>query len=131
MYQYVEALLVVSTLNSHFVSLSGNCWFLASIGALTFQPSILKQVVPLEQRFDEEYCGIFHFRVNQPSWQQFCSNGSHLILLLHSLFHLLSQLLSSGGLEDGLMLSLMTNYQLLMADWSLFTPKTQLSSGLL
>ncbi|XP_033991028.1 calpain-1 catalytic subunit-like isoform X2 [Trematomus bernacchii] len=40
----------------------GNCWFLASIGALTFQPSILKQVVPLEQRFDEEYCGIFHFR---------------------------------------------------------------------
>uniref|UniRef100_A0A3B4XZP9 Calpain-1 catalytic subunit-like n=1 Tax=Seriola lalandi dorsalis TaxID=1841481 RepID=A0A3B4XZP9_SERLL len=40
----------------------GNCWFLASIGALTFQNFILGQVVPLEQNFDEEYCGLFHFR---------------------------------------------------------------------
>ncbi|KAM4724501.1 calpain-2 catalytic subunit-like [Anableps anableps] len=42
--------------------LVGNCWFLASIGALTFQDFILKQVVPLEQTFDEDYCGLFHFR---------------------------------------------------------------------
>ncbi|XP_053290483.1 calpain-1 catalytic subunit isoform X3 [Pleuronectes platessa] len=42
--------------------LIGNCWFLASIGALTFQDSILKQVVPLEQSFNEDYCGLFHFR---------------------------------------------------------------------
>ncbi|XP_056914969.1 calpain-8-like isoform X4 [Takifugu flavidus] len=40
----------------------GNCWFLASIGALTFQRPILEQVVPLDQSFDEEYCGLFHFR---------------------------------------------------------------------
>ncbi|XP_039642784.1 calpain-8-like [Perca fluviatilis] len=40
----------------------GNCWFLASIGALTFQDDILGQVVPLEQKFDEKYCGLFHFR---------------------------------------------------------------------
>ncbi|XP_073340053.1 calpain-1 catalytic subunit-like [Pagrus major] len=40
----------------------GNCWFLASIGALTFQDFILNQVVPLEQNFDDEYCGLFHFR---------------------------------------------------------------------
>lgn len=40
----------------------GNCWFLASIGALTFQDHILQQVVPLEQTFDEDYCGLFHFR---------------------------------------------------------------------
>lgn len=40
----------------------GNCWFLASIGALTFQNFILQQVVPLDQKFDEEYCGLFHFR---------------------------------------------------------------------
>ncbi|XP_035530438.1 calpain-1 catalytic subunit-like [Morone saxatilis] len=40
----------------------GNCWFLASIGALTFQNYILDQVVPLEQKFDEDYCGLFHFR---------------------------------------------------------------------
>ncbi|XP_077395624.1 calpain-1 catalytic subunit [Festucalex cinctus] len=40
----------------------GNCWFLASIGALTFQNDILKKVVPFEQTFDEDYCGLFHFR---------------------------------------------------------------------
>ncbi|KAM3594114.1 uncharacterized protein V6R79_002521 [Siganus canaliculatus] len=40
----------------------GNCWFLASIGALTFQNDILSQVVPLEQTFEENYCGLFHFR---------------------------------------------------------------------
>ncbi|XP_039459258.1 calpain-1 catalytic subunit-like isoform X2 [Oreochromis aureus] len=39
-----------------------NCWFIASIGALTFQNHILGQVVPLEQNFDEDYCGLFHFR---------------------------------------------------------------------
>ncbi|XP_063764863.1 calpain-1 catalytic subunit-like isoform X1 [Eleginops maclovinus] len=39
----------------------GNCWFLASIGALTFQNYILNQVVP-HQKIDEQYCGIFHFR---------------------------------------------------------------------
>ncbi|XP_036398722.1 calpain-1 catalytic subunit-like [Megalops cyprinoides] len=40
----------------------GNCWFLASIGALTFQEHILKLVVPLDQGFQEDYAGIFHFK---------------------------------------------------------------------
>ncbi|XP_033844620.1 calpain-1 catalytic subunit-like [Periophthalmus magnuspinnatus] len=40
----------------------GNCWFLASIGALTFQKPILAQVVPMDQSFDDNYCGLFHFR---------------------------------------------------------------------
>ncbi|XP_041826934.1 calpain-1 catalytic subunit-like [Melanotaenia boesemani] len=40
----------------------GNCWLIASIGALTFQNDIFKQVVPLEQSFDKDYCGLFHFR---------------------------------------------------------------------
>ncbi|XP_041669103.1 calpain-1 catalytic subunit-like [Cheilinus undulatus] len=40
----------------------GNCWFLAAIGALTFQEKVLNHVVPLEQTFDENYCGLFHFR---------------------------------------------------------------------
>ncbi|KAL3968398.1 C-type lectin superfamily 4 member G [Sarotherodon galilaeus] len=39
-----------------------NCWFLASIGALTFQNHIFEQVVPLDQKIKENYCGIFHFR---------------------------------------------------------------------
>ncbi|KAI1895884.1 hypothetical protein AGOR_G00111350 [Albula goreensis] len=40
----------------------GNCWFLASIGALTFQNHILKQVLPTDQAFEKDYAGIFHFR---------------------------------------------------------------------
>ncbi|XP_066562169.1 calpain-14 [Amia ocellicauda] len=41
----------------------GNCWFLASLGSLTFQPHILKQILPLDQGFQNEcYAGIFHFR---------------------------------------------------------------------
>ncbi|XP_028251457.1 calpain-1 catalytic subunit [Parambassis ranga] len=42
--------------------LVGNCWVLASIGALTFQNNILAQVAPPEQKFDDDYCGLFHFR---------------------------------------------------------------------
>ncbi|KAM8834270.1 calpain-8-like [Synchiropus picturatus] len=39
-----------------------DCWFLASIGALTFREQVFKQVVPVDQEFDEDYCGLFHFR---------------------------------------------------------------------
>lgn len=53
--------------NSMTIFYSGNCWFIASIGALTFQNYIFEQVVPLEQKFDEDYCGLFHFRVNGQS----------------------------------------------------------------
>ncbi|XP_015230378.1 PREDICTED: calpain-A-like isoform X3 [Cyprinodon variegatus] len=41
----------------------GNCWFLASLGALTFHKDIFKMVVPLDQTcFGKDYCGLFHFR---------------------------------------------------------------------
>ncbi|XP_031436655.1 calpain-1 catalytic subunit-like isoform X1 [Clupea harengus] len=40
----------------------GNCWFLASIGALTFQEDIKKQIIPEGQSFKKDYAGIFHFR---------------------------------------------------------------------
>nr|XP_009291546.1 calpain-1 catalytic subunit-like isoform X1 [Danio rerio] len=43
-------------------SVLGNCWFLASIGALTFEKDIMKQVLPAEQSFTKDYAGIFHFR---------------------------------------------------------------------
>ncbi|XP_062379538.1 calpain-1 catalytic subunit-like [Sardina pilchardus] len=40
----------------------GNCWFLAAIGALTFQDDIKNQIIPEEQSFQKDYAGIFHFR---------------------------------------------------------------------
>ncbi|XP_073682927.1 calpain-1 catalytic subunit-like [Garra rufa] len=40
----------------------GNCWFLASVGALTFQRQFMKQVIHEEQSFSEDYAGIFHFK---------------------------------------------------------------------
>ncbi|XP_052436671.1 calpain-14-like [Carassius gibelio] len=40
----------------------GNCWFLASVGALTSQKQIMKQVINEEQNFSVDYAGIFHFK---------------------------------------------------------------------
>ncbi|XP_052002158.1 calpain-1 catalytic subunit [Xyrauchen texanus] len=40
----------------------GNCWFLASVGALTFQRRIMTQIIQEEQNFSVDYAGIFHFR---------------------------------------------------------------------
>jgi len=42
----------------------GNCWFLASVGALTFQDDVMDQVMPVDQSFVEDYAGIFRFRVS-------------------------------------------------------------------
>ncbi|XP_038654818.1 calpain-11-like [Scyliorhinus canicula] len=40
----------------------GNCWFLAALAALTMQEDLFVQVVPPNQDFQRNYCGIFHFR---------------------------------------------------------------------
>uniref|UniRef100_A0A8C2B8H9 Si:ch211-202f3.3 n=1 Tax=Cyprinus carpio TaxID=7962 RepID=A0A8C2B8H9_CYPCA len=40
----------------------GNCWFLASVGALTFQTKLLHKVIPDGQSFSHNYTGLFHFR---------------------------------------------------------------------
>uniref|UniRef100_A0A4W4HLQ9 Calpain catalytic domain-containing protein n=1 Tax=Electrophorus electricus TaxID=8005 RepID=A0A4W4HLQ9_ELEEL len=40
----------------------GDCWFLAAIGAITFQKGIMDQVIPADQSFTKDYAGIFHFR---------------------------------------------------------------------
>ncbi|XP_057199028.1 calpain-1 catalytic subunit [Triplophysa rosa] len=40
----------------------GNCWFLASVGALTFQKKMFPHIIPPGQSLCNNYAGIFHFR---------------------------------------------------------------------
>lgn len=41
----------------------GDCWMLAALGSLTLQKQFLENVLPKDQGFQDDYAGIFHFRV--------------------------------------------------------------------
>ncbi|NXX63583.1 CAN13 protein, partial [Scopus umbretta] len=41
----------------------GCCWMLAALGSLTLQKQFLENVLPRDQGFQDNYAGIFHFRV--------------------------------------------------------------------
>ncbi|CAL8099025.1 unnamed protein product [Calicophoron daubneyi] len=40
----------------------GDCWLLAAIACLSLESDLFEQVVPVEQNFRDEYCGLFRFR---------------------------------------------------------------------
>lgn len=51
------------SLMGSFILPVGNCWFLASVGALTFQKKLFPHIIPPGQSLRNNYAGIFHFRV--------------------------------------------------------------------
>ena len=51
----------------------GNCWVLAAMADLTVHRNLFNIVVPENQSFSEDYCGIFHFRIwHFGSWIDVC-----------------------------------------------------------
>ena len=49
----------------------GDCWLLAAIASLTCNVVLLNKVVPPEQNFTDEYCGIFKFNIwHEGDWKE-------------------------------------------------------------
>ncbi|XP_046375985.1 calpain-B-like isoform X5 [Haliotis rufescens] len=47
----------------------GDCWLLAAVASLTCNNKLLARVVPPEQNFTDEYCGLFKFNIwHQGDW---------------------------------------------------------------
>lgn len=40
----------------------GDCWLLAAVANLTLNEKLFHNVVPEDNSFDSDYCGVFHFR---------------------------------------------------------------------
>lgn len=41
---------------------SGDCWLLAAVASLSMHNELFYHVVPPDQSFEKEYCGMFRFR---------------------------------------------------------------------
>ncbi|XP_063426747.1 calpain-9-like isoform X10 [Mytilus trossulus] len=49
----------------------GDCWLLAAIASLTCNEVLLNKVVPPEQNFTDEYCGLFKFNIwHEGDWTE-------------------------------------------------------------
>lgn len=53
------------------ISLAGDCWLLAAVASLTCSKELLSKVVPPDQNFTNDYCGLFRFNFwHQGEWQE-------------------------------------------------------------
>lgn len=51
----------------------GDCWLLAAVASLTINDRLMARVVPPEQNFTDNYCGVFKFNFwHQGDWVEIC-----------------------------------------------------------
>ncbi|XP_060077139.1 calpain-B-like isoform X2 [Ylistrum balloti] len=51
----------------------GDCWLLAAVASLTINKTLFARVVPSEQNFTDDYCGLFRFNFwHQGDWVEVC-----------------------------------------------------------
>lgn len=50
---------------------AGDCWLLAAVASLTCNTQLFQKVVPPDQSFTGDYCGVFRFNIwHQGEWQE-------------------------------------------------------------
>lgn len=108
---------------------SDDCWLLSAIASLSLNRSLLKNVVPLGQNFQEGYNGCFTFRVSRPQTQVFACGCILCALWVYLNLPLSPPLASSGNTASGRRWGSMTCCPLWTTSWFTSAPQTDMSSG--
>ena len=75
----------------------GDCWVLAAMSSLAMDDNLFDQVLPPGQNFQDDYVGIFKFRLVHSSIESF--NHLKSMCLLQTLFMIIHSFISQKNVE--------------------------------